>query len=180
MAAVVGSPDDVVLEVLESRRQAGGQIWAANFNAPGQLVVAGATVDIEWLASSAREVGLRRVIPLKVAGAFHSPFMEPAAAALQAAVAGTTFADPAAPVYANATAAPGGEIAESLVSQLTSPVRFVETLEAMAATGIGSFVHVGPGDVTAGLAKKTVKDATVVTVSDLNGVAEAVAELSAG
>ncbi len=170
MAAVIGSPDDVVEAVLEARRSEGGQIWAANFNAPGQLVVAGSTVDVDWLVAEAKRLGLRRVIPLSVAAAFHSPFMASAAAALTDAVAAVSFNEPAFEVYANVAAAPVSDIGDSLISQLTSPVRFVETLETMAAAGIDTFVHIGPGDVTAGLVRKTIPGATVAVVDTLAGI----------
>lgn len=174
MAAVIGSPDEAVEEVLAARRSDGGQIWAANFNAPGQLVVAGASADVDWLVGEAKALGLRRVIPLPVAAAFHSPFMAPAAAALADAVAGVSFTAPSFDVYANVDAAPVSDIGESLIQQLTAPVRFVETLSAMSASGIDTFVHVGPGDVTAGLVRKTVPGATVAVVDSLESIAEAV------
>ena len=177
MAAVVGSPDDVVEGVISQRRTEGGQIWAANFNAPGQVVVAGAAADIDWLAAEAKSLGLRRVIPLAVGGAFHSPFMAPAAESLAGALADVEFMEMAFPVYANASAAPAVDIGESLVAQLTSPVRFVETLEAMGANGIDTFVHIGPGDVTAGLARKTIKDATVAVLSEPGDTDEVIAKL---
>lgn len=174
MAAVIGSPDEAVEAVLAARRSDGGQIWAANFNAPGQLVVAGASADVDWLVAEAKALGLRRVIPLQVAAAFHSPFMAPAATALADAVAGVSFDVPSFDVYANVDAAPASDIGESLIKQLTAPVRFVETLTAMSASGIDTFVHVGPGDVTAGLVRKTVPGATVAVVDSLESVAEAV------
>lgn len=179
MAAVVGSPDDVVEEVVAARRAEGGQIWSANFNAPGQVVVAGAAADLEWLGDEARSLGLRRVIPLTVGGAFHSPFMAPAAESLAEALALTDFADPAFPVYANVSAKPVTDIAQSLVEQLTAPVRFAETLQAMAAAGINTFVHVGPGDVTAGLVKKTLKEANVLVMNEAGGASEVVKALEA-
>ncbi len=179
MAAVVGSPDAVVEEILAQRRESGGRIWAANYNAPGQLVIAGARADVEWLVAAGKELGLRRVIPLTVGGAFHSPFMAPAAESLSRAIADVEFRDPVVPVYANVTAAPVTDIPRSLVSQLTGPVRFVETLEAMAAADIDTFIHLGPGDVTAGLARKIVKGSTVM-VGDSVATVEEVAAMTSG
>ena len=159
------------------RRREGGRLWVANINAPGQVVVAGGAADIDWVVETAREHGLRRAVPLKVAGAFHSPFMAPAATELADAIASTEFEDPAFPVWANATARPhGADVGAALVEQLTATVRFVETLENMAAAGVERFVHVGPGDVTAGLAKRSVRGTEVHVVSSLEQI-DAVAEV---
>ena len=144
----------------------------ANLNAPGQVVIAGGAADIEWAGVHGREHGARRVIPLKVAGAFHSPLMESAAVDLAEAVGATGFRAPAFPVWANATAEPHGEEAgPALLKQLTSPVRFEESLQAMAALGITTFVHIGPGEVTAGLARKSIEDSETHVVSTLDEAA---------
>ena len=115
---------------------------------------------------------------LKVAGAFHSPYMEPAADELYDALAAVDFGDPAFPVYANATAEPMTEPRRELLEQLVAPVRFAETLQNMAATGVSTFVHVGPGDVTAGLVRRTVPDAEALVVSSLEEVPTVVDHLS--
>lgn len=172
MAALIGGDATGAEAMAEARRGEGGSLWVANLNAPGQVVVAGAAADLAWVQDHVRDFGLRRAIPLKVAGAFHSPLMEPAAAELGVALDQVTFAEPAFPVWANADAAPVAGIADSLRRQLVSPVRFAETLESMAASGIDTFVHVGPGDVTANLARRTVADATVQVVSSLDAVAD--------
>lgn len=179
MAAVIGADGPAVEEVCAARRSDGGRLWVANLNAPGQVVVAGGVEDVAWLEENGRELGMRRVIRLSVAGAFHSPYMAAAADRLEVALSRVDPAPARFPVYANVTAAPldGADVVESLVSQVVSPVRFSETLEAMAATGIDTFVHVGPGDVTAGLARRTVGEATVLTVSSLDDVGEAAAAL---
>lgn len=180
MAAVMGSDFETVEAVCAGRRETGGKLWVANLNAPGQVVVAGSIGDVSWLEENARDLGLRRVISLAVAGAFHSPYMAPAADRITAALARLDPAPPRFPVYANVSAAPvtSSEIVSSLASQVVSPVRFAESLEAMAATGIETFVHVGPGDVTAGLVRRTVEGATVLTVSSLEGAGEAADTLS--
>lgn len=174
MAAVVGAEVEAVEGVCAARRRDDGRLWVANLNAPGQVVVAGGVDDIEWLMAEGSELGMRRVVPLSVAGAFHSPYMEPAAQRLRAALAEIDPAPTRFPVYSNVTAAPVplGDLKEILVSQVVSPVRFSESLEAMAGAGIDTFVHVGPGDVTAGLAKRTVKGATVLVASTLSDVPE--------
>lgn len=167
MAAIIGAQESVVSDVVASRREMGGRLVVANLNAPGQIVVAGGDEDLQWLEDNGRDLGLRRVIRLKVQGAFHSPFMAPAAEALSKAVSVVTFADAEFPVYANATAAPTTNPSQTLVTQLTAPVRFSETLVAMRDSGIETFVHVGPGDVTAGLAKRTLNGVRVEVVSTL-------------
>ncbi len=177
MAALLGADEDAAEAIATRRRDEGGQLYVANLNAPGQIVVAGGTDDIAWLTENARELGVRRAIPLAVAGAFHSPFMASARERLDAALAGTDFGEPAMPVIANATAQVMDDPREALSEQLTSPVRFAASLLFLAEAGCRSFVHVGPGDVTAGLAKRTVDGAEVHVASDLEqvrSVAEAV------
>ncbi|HLA67957.1 MAG TPA: acyltransferase domain-containing protein, partial [Acidimicrobiia bacterium] len=162
-----------------ARREDGGRLWVANVNAPGQVVVAGGTDDLAWASAHASAFDIKRVIPLKVAGAFHSPFMATAAAQLGEALAGASVARADFPVWANATALPyTGDVAGTLVAQLTSPVRFADTLAGMAAAGVRRFVHVGPGDVTAGLAKRSVQGAEAITVSSVADVPAAVATLA--
>ena len=171
MAAVIGADLDQAEAVAADCRAVGGRLWVANINAPSQIVLAGSEADIEWLCENARSLGIRRAVPLAVAGAFHSPFMRPAAERLQAALDATTFSPPRFPVYANTTARPTEDPARQLAEQLVQPVQFAPTLERMAADGITTFVHVGPGDVTAGLVKRTIPDAVVHVVSDLTEVA---------
>ncbi len=171
MAALIGGDADLAEQIAADRRADGGKLWVANINAPAQIVLAGSLADIEWLTANARDLGIRRAVPLAVAGAFHTPFMQPAAERLSVALAGTTFTQPAFPVYANTTAAPVEDPVRQLGEQLVQPVRFSATLERMAADGITTFIHVGPGNVTAGLVKRTVPDAVIHVVSDLDGIA---------
>jgi [acyl-carrier-protein] S-malonyltransferase len=182
MAALLGADATTAEALAAARRDAGGRLWVANRNAPGQVVVAGGEADIAWAAEHGREHGVRRVIPLKVAGAFHSPFMEPAAGALAAAVGAVEFGSAAFPVWSNATAAPhgvaGDAVAAVLLEQLTAPVRFDESLTAMAESGVTRFVHIGPGDVTAGLARKSVEGADTFVVSSLEDVVAVAAALN--
>ncbi len=170
MAALIGA-DLAQAEALASdRRRDGGRLWVANVNAPSQIVLAGSEADIEWLSDNARSLGIRRAIPLAVAGAFHSPFMASAAERLEAALDETDFSTSQFPVYANTTARPVSHPARQLAEQLVRPVQFAPTLEHMAEDGITTFVHVGPGDVTAGLVKRTLPDASVHVVSNLEDV----------
>lgn len=181
MAALLGADPELAEEVAAARREAGGRLWVANLNAPGQVVVSGAAEDIGWVAGHARELGVRRAVPLKVQGGFHSPLMASASRRLRRALEGVAFREPSFPVWSNAAARPvrGGEIGELLAEQLVSPVRFADTLEGMAGWGIETFVHVGPGEVTAGMARRTVPEARVLVVSGPEQVGEAAAALSA-
>jgi [acyl-carrier-protein] S-malonyltransferase len=180
MAALIGGDLDAAESLAAARRDHGGRLWVANVNAPGQVVVAGGTEDIDWVLEHAREFGIRRAVVLKVAGAFHSPFMEPAATELGEALRRTDFGESVFPVWANATAMPHEvDCATTLQDQLTGTVRFAESLVAMAAAGITRFVHVGPGDVTAGLARRSVEATEPVVVSSRKDVDAAVAVLSA-
>ncbi len=178
MAAVIGMDGDGVEKLASGRRSDGGQLWVANVNSPGQVVIAGTEIDVDWVVDHARELGVRRAIPLDVAGAFHTPLMAPAADDLAAGLSAVDFAPPIFPVYGNADAAPVTAVPDALRRQLTSPVRFEETLREMHAAGIDTFVHVGPGDVTAGLARRTLAGAAVHVVSDLEAVDEVVSAVS--
>jgi [acyl-carrier-protein] S-malonyltransferase len=167
MAALLGADLEEAEEVSRRRRAEGGRLEVANVNAPGQVVVAGGRDDMDWLAENAGELGIRRVIRLPVAGAFHSGFMAPAQAEVAAALESSDMQSPRFPVWSNTSARPHrpGQIGELLVRQLVEPVLFAESLEDMARAGIDTFVHVGPGDVTAGLARRTVPGAVVHTIS---------------
>jgi len=179
MAALMGGTRESAEDLCSARRDAGGSLWVANLNSPGQVVVAGGADDLEWAAEEARSFGIRRVIPLAVAGAFHTPFMDPARARLVAALETAEIGNPEPAVWSNVSAAPltASNIRDMLSRQIVSPVRFEETLAGLFASGVKTFVHVGPGDVTAGLVRRTVKDATVVVVNEKAGIADAVDEL---
>lgn len=178
MAAVMGADLETVESVVAAQRDRGEQIWVANVNAPGQVVVAGSETGVALLIENARDLGLRRVIQLKVAGAFHTPLMESARHEFETALTGVEFHPGAFPVYSNLQVAPAQDIAASLAGQLVGNVRFSESLLAMADAGVEAFVHIGPGDVTAGMAKRTIKGATVITVSSLDDIGAAVGELA--
>lgn len=179
MAALLGADVELAEAVEAASRAAGGRLTVANDNAPGQVVVAGGADDLDWLDANGRDLGVRRAVRLKVAGAFHSPFMAPAAERVAAAVASIEPGDGRFDVYANVTATPvrPAEVAKSLADQVVGRVRFADTLRNMAGSGIGTFVHVGPGEVTAGMAKRTVEGSEVLIVSDLAGIDSAVEAL---
>jgi malonyl CoA-acyl carrier protein transacylase len=130
-------------------------LTVANDNAPGQVVLSGALVDIEQAEEVAREETGARARRLDVGGAFHSPLMQPAAARLGTALAHTPVHPPAIPVYANGTAAPFADVRRELAENLLRPVRWRETLLALRAAGVERFVELGPGSVLTGLVKRT-------------------------
>ena len=179
MAAVLGATDGEAEEVAAARRADGGRLWVANLNAPGQVVLGGALEDIDWLVRNGRRLGLRRVVQLKVAGAFHSPLMAPAVPRLSAALEQITIQRPGFPVWANVTAAPfdTGNARKLLSRQVVAPVLFGASLRAMHAAGVEVFVHVGPGEVTAGLARRAVRGCRVLVVSSVSQAEEAAAVL---
>ncbi len=178
MAALLGVDMALAGKVVDASVAAGGSLQIANVNAPGQIVVAGSVADIEWLNANGKELGVRRSIPLKVAGAFHSSYMASAARGLESDLNSTNYSQPGFPVWANATAKPYEmeEAANTLAEQITSPVLFEDSLRNMSARGLQTFVHIGPGDVTAGLAKRTLPDAEIFaisTIADVEPVGEA-------
>lgn len=176
MTALIGAEPETAEALAQTRRAQGGKLWVANVNAPGQVVVAGGTEDMAWVADHVKEYGVRRAIPLKVAGAFHTPFMAGAQPRLISALSEIEFSEPEFPVWSNVTAQPfgPGTFAELLGDQITAPVQFASSLESMASHGVDVFVHVGPGDVTAGMAKRTVPDVAILTVNSLEGIGEVV------
>lgn len=179
MAALLGADAATARDVVARRAEDGGRLQVANDNAPGQVVVAGSRDDIEWLVANARDLGVRRAVPLKVAGAFHSPFMARAAEDVETALGDVSPAEMAFPVWSNTTAQPHerGQIIEVLVKQVVSPVRFRESLVSMSQSGIDLFAHVGPGDVTAGMARRSVPDCEVLVVSSVDDIPAAVGAL---
>jgi [acyl-carrier-protein] S-malonyltransferase len=172
MAALIGADREQASEVAQARRGLGGRLEVANVNAPGQVVVAGGKDDLEWLGENGSSLGIRRVVPLNVAGAFHSQFMAPAREELRTALGAVEMSDPRFPVWSNTTARPHqtGEIADLLARQMVEPVLFSDSLLDMSAAGIDTFIHVGPGDVTAGLARRTIEGAAVHTISQIEDV----------
>lgn len=172
MAAVLGCDLEAAELIARTRRDDGGRLWVANVNAPGQVVLAGAEEDLEWLVAHGSELGARRVTRLNVAGAFHSPLMASATDELRESLHTVVPALPSFPVWANVTARPStpSEVRDLLARQVESPVRFSESLEDMAAT-VDAFVHVGPGDVTAGMVRRSTSDRKVLVVNDLSSAA---------
>lgn len=160
MAAVLGLEDAVVEEVC--RGISNLVVVPANYNCPGQLVVSGSHAGIEEACIRLKEAGARRALPLKVGGAFHSPLMQPAQQRLEAAIRNTDFSPPLCPVYQNVTACAVTQVEEirtNLIAQLTGPVRWTQSIQAMHADGIQRFVEAGPGNVLQGLIRKIAPEA---------------------
>jgi [acyl-carrier-protein] S-malonyltransferase len=154
MAAIIGMEDVTVEEVCLSIDEV---VVPANYNSPGQIVISGSLQGIDKAVAKLTELGAKRAIKLSVGGAFHSPLMEPARQELEAAILSTPFGKPICPVYQNVTAEPTSDpetIRKNLVLQLTSPVRWTQTVRNMLRDGASSFTEVGPGKVLQGLIKK--------------------------
>ncbi len=163
MAAVVGLDPSTVQEVCREA-SAAGVVQAANLNAPGQIVISGSVEGVRRGMERARERGAKLVKELVVSGAFHSPLMATAGDGLRRELDRTPIRDAAIPVYANVTAAPvtrAGDIRELLHRQLTSPVRWEESITAMGAAGAATFVEIGPGKVLQGLVKRILPGAAL-------------------
>jgi [acyl-carrier-protein] S-malonyltransferase len=154
MAAVLGLEDETVEEIC---RQTQGVVVAANYNCPGQLVISGGASAIASACEALKAAGARRALILPVSGAFHSPLMEPARSELAQAIDATPFSTPLCPIYQNTTAQAVNdplEIQKNLIAQLTAPVKWTQSIQAMIQNGITEFIEVGPGKVLQGLVKK--------------------------
>ncbi len=159
MAAVLGLEDARVEEIC--REFTDEVVVAANYNCPGQLVISGSIKGINEACEKMKAAGAKRALVLQVGGAFHSPLMEPAKEELREAIMSTHFGNPTCPVYQNVDASPyitPEVIKENLVNQLTSPVRWTQTVQKMVEHGATHFTEVGPGTVLQGLVKKIAKD----------------------
>ena len=165
MAAILGLDDKVVEQVCDAIEEV---VVAANYNCPGQLVISGSVKGIEEACIKLKEAGAKRALPLPVGGAFHSPLMIHAEEELVAAIEGTVFATPVCPVYQNVVAHAVHrpvEIKTNLIHQLTGPVRWTQSVQAMIADGASRFTECGPGKVLQGLVGKINKEAVVEGLS---------------
>jgi len=165
MAAVLGLEDDVVEKICEDTE---GVVVAANYNCPGQLVISGEVEAINRACEAMKEAGARRALVLPVGGAFHSPMMEPAREELAAAIENTTFSKPNCPIYQNVTASAitdEDEIKANLISQLTAPVRWTQSVQQMIEDGAKHFTEVGPGKVLQGLVRKINREAETASAT---------------
>jgi [acyl-carrier-protein] S-malonyltransferase len=178
MAAVLGLDDG---EVDTACRRAAADVWVANFNAPGQVVIAGDPDAVELASEIARSLGAKRVLPVAVSGAFHTPYMAPARDRLRSALAEVDIRDLEAPVVANVDGLPHtdhNEWAGLLSAQLCSPVQWRRTLYQLADAGVTTFVELGPGTILSGMARRTIEGARVLSVAapaDLDSLLETLA-----
>lgn len=155
MAAIMGLDDARVEDICASITDE--IVVAANYNCPGQLVISGSMKGIEIACEKMKAAGAKRALPLQVGGAFHSPLMEPAREELAKAIESAHFSQPACPVYQNVNAQPANDVAtirKNLIAQLTSPVRWTQSVQAMVKDGAKVFIECGPGKVLQGLVKK--------------------------
>ena len=167
MAAVIKLPTETVEEICAS---CAGLVIPANYNSEGQIVISGEAEAVAEACAKMKEAGAKRALPLAVSGAFHSPLMEPARLELAEAIEKTPFRAPACPVYQNVTALPSTDpevIKDNLLRQLTSPVRWTQTVLNMVADGADSFLEIGPGTVLQGLVKRIAPE-----VADIQGISE--------
>ncbi|TPV35792.1 ACP S-malonyltransferase [Paucihalobacter ruber] len=167
MAAVLGLEDDIVENICA---ETAGVVVAANYNCPGQLVISGDIDAVNNACEALKAAGARRALVLPVGGAFHSPLMEPAREELANAIENTQFSKPICPIYQNVTAAAvnnEADIKQNLISQLTAPVKWTQSVNQMIADGASEFIEVGPGNVLQGLVKKINRDA-ITSAAQLN------------
>lgn len=157
MAAVINLPDEVIEEICAGI----DGVVPANYNCPGQVVISGEEAAVDKACALLKEAGAKRALKLPVSGAFHSPLMEPAREELANAIEATPFTEPFCPVYQNVSALPvkdPAQIKDNLLRQLTSPVRWTQTVKRMISDGAGRFVEIGPGSVLQGLVRRTAAD----------------------
>ncbi|MCL4459470.1 MAG: ACP S-malonyltransferase [Chloroflexi bacterium] len=169
MVAIIGLADSVLEEICTGEN-CHGVICIANYNSPGQVVLSGERQALQWAVGIARERGARRVIPLAVDGPFHSPLMQPAAEQFTKAVARLCVRPASVPVVGNISAQPLQEVTDitaELVQQLTSPVRWTQSVRYMRVAGLTTFVEIGPGQILCGLIKRIVADAETISLNSV-------------
>ena len=155
MAAIIGLTNEQIEEICASVE---GKVVAANYNSEGQVVISGEAAAVEEACQKAKDAGAKRALPLAVSGAFHSPLMEPAREELAKAISATPFHTPECPIYQNVSAKAETDpevIKSNLLSQLTSPVRWTQSVNNMMADGASYFMEIGPGTVLQGLVRRT-------------------------
>ena len=162
MAAIIALPTETIEKICSETE---GTVVAANYNCDGQVVISGEKEAVEAACMKMKEAGAKRALPLPVGGAFHSPLMEPARAELAEGIEKAVFHTPVCPVYQNVTAKPStdpAEIKANLLAQLTSPVRWTQSVKNMLADGADHFVELGPGKVLQGLVAKISTEPTII------------------
>ncbi|MBS4207658.1 ACP S-malonyltransferase [Bacillus sp. FJAT-50079] len=180
MAAIMGFDREKLQQITGEVTQAGDSVQMANINCPGQIVISGTVAGVEKAGAVAKVQGAKRVIPLQVSGPFHSELMKPAAEKFAQILAEINISDAKVPVVANVTAHPltdGSQFAEKLIEQLYSPVLWEDSVEAMIANGVDTFVEIGPGKVLSGLIKKINRSVTTISVQDPDSCQSAIEQL---
>lgn len=170
MAAIVGLPDEKVEEICSSCE---GIVIPANYNCGGQVVISGEKTAVEQACEKAKAEGAKRALPLAVGGAFHSPLMEPARVELGKAIEGTRIVEPICPIYQNVSAQAVTDpqtIKKNLLAQLTSPVRWTQSVRNMLADGADYFMEIGPGTVLQGLVKRISAGTEGITIEGLTTI----------
>jgi [acyl-carrier-protein] S-malonyltransferase len=164
MAAVLGLEDSMVEALCAGIEN----VWPANYNCPGQVVVSGENVAVDRLIAAAAAAGARKTVKLRVSGAFHSPLVERAAQALRPALAAVRWRDPATPFMSTVTARleEARRFVDLLVEQLTGPVKFTHAVRGLMKEGVGLFVEVGPGQVLSGLLRRCDRSLETISVGD--------------
>jgi len=181
MAAILGLSDESIENLCTEASDDNHKVWAANYNCPGQLVVAGHTAAVERLMLNAKAAGAKRTLALAVSAPSHTPLMQPAADAMAVRLQQTTIQTPTCPVWSNANASPehdANAIRQALVAQLISPVRWTETIQKLSADGITQAVEMGPGKVLSGLVRRidrNMKVAVSINPEQLNNSLNAIA-----
>ena len=162
MAAIIALPDEKVEEICAG---CSGVVVPANYNCNGQIVISGEVEAVNEACEKCKAAGAKRALVLQVGGAFHSPLMEPARIELAEGIESTSFKTPVCPVYQNVTALPSTDpdtIKKNLLAQLTSPVKWTQSVKNMIADGAGYFMEIGPGNVLQGLIRKTAGDTVTI------------------
>jgi [acyl-carrier-protein] S-malonyltransferase len=181
MAAVLGLEDEVVDELCETITTTGGEpVVAANFNSPGQVVIAGTAAAVERAIEACKEKGARRALPLPVSAPFHSPLMAPAREGLEPVLNALEFADLTVPVYRNVDAEPvrdAGEVRDGLIRQVDAPVMWTQTITRLRADGFDTFVEVGAGNVLCGLVKRIDRSATCYPAGTVESIEKVLEDL---
>ncbi len=170
MAAIVGLPDEKVEEICSSCE---GIVIPANYNCGGQVVISGEKTAVEQACEKAKAEGAKRALPLAVSGAFHSPLMEPARVELGKAIEETRIVEPICPIYQNVSAQAVTDpqtIKKNLLAQLTSPVRWTQSVRNMLADGADYFMEIGPGTVLQGLVKRISAGTEGITIEGLTTI----------
>jgi [acyl-carrier-protein] S-malonyltransferase len=166
MAAVIGAENSLVKDICQQT----GEVWPANYNSPGQIVISGKKRDVETACERLNQAGVKRIVPLAVSAPFHSPLMQPAAEKLKVELDKVQIKDAEVPVVANVTADyvfKGDEIRTLLIKQVTNPVLWEDSIKKMLSHGITGFVEVGPGNVLSGLVKRIDRNTEVKTYLSL-------------